>query len=201
MFNNNGSALNLQSLGGSLALLLLSLLATGAMGFAVFHYGAAVEMAHKQAQARQADSRGRLARANEDEREIRAKIARYQEIVAQGRTAAERRLDWVETLRHSKESRRLLGLDYEIAPQRPLDAKQVTTGGYDFLASPMKLEMPLLHEYDLLGLLDDLATHSQALVSVRRCSIERLPRDATRQSAVLLKANCDIDWITLQEKL
>ena len=197
----NESTISLRSLGWSIALLLLSLLLAVAMVLAVLYYGKQAEQSHKQALAQQAESRSRLARANDDEQEIRAKIARYQELIARGRTAPERRLDWVEILRHIKEERRLVGLDYEIAPQRALDSKSGLSGGYSFLASPMKLEMPLLHENDLLGLLADLSAQVQALVSVKRCKIERLPQAGTQHNAALLKADCDIDWITLQEKI
>ena len=198
---DNESVISLQSLGWSIALLLLSLLLAAGLVLAVLYYGEQTERSHKQALAQQAESRNRLARANEDEQEIRARIARYQELIAEGRTAPERRLDWVETLRHIKEKRRLLGLEYEIAPQRALDSKNVTSGGYSFLASPMKLEMSLLHENDLLGLLADLSAQVQALVSVRRCKIERLPQSSAQQNASPLKADCDLDWITLQEKI
>lgn len=198
---DTGPAITLKSLGPSIALLLLSLLATAAIAGAILRYGQTAQLAHQQALARQAESRNRLARVQDDEREIRAKIVRYQELVGQGRTAPERRLDWVEALRRIKETRRLLGLDYEISPQRPLDPKAVTTGGHDFLASPMQLEMPLLHENDLLGLLADLSAQTQALVSVRHCRIERLPRTPAPANAALLRASCTIDWITLQERL
>lgn len=196
-----GPAITLKTLGPSIMLLLLTLLATAAIVGAIRHYGQMAQLIQRQALAQQAESRNRLARAQDDEREIRAKITRYQELVAQGRTAPERRLDWVETLRHIKESRRLLGLDYEISPQRPLDPKIPTTGGHDFLASPMQLEMLLLHENDLLGLLADLSAQTQALVSVRQCRIERLPRNAAQPNAAMLKAGCTIDWITLRERL
>lgn len=198
---NNASVVNPRSLGWSLALLLLALLATTALIVAILHYGNLAEQSRKQALAQQAESRGRLARANQDEQEIRAKIARYREIVEQGRTAPERRLDWVETLRHIKEKRRLLELEYEIAPQRALDSKNLSSGGYSFLVSPMKLEMAMLHENDLLGLLADLSAQTQALVSVRRCRIERLPQGAPQHAGATLKADCDVDWITLQEKI
>lgn len=197
----NASVINLRSLGWSLVLLLLSLLVTTTLVGAVLHYGNQAEQSHQQALARQAESRSRLARANQDEQEIRAKIIRYQELIEQGRSAPERRLDWVETLRHIKEKRRLLELEYEIAPQRALDAKNLVSGGYSFLVSPMKLEMSLLHENDLLGLLADLSTQVEALVSVRRCKIERLPQGTPQHAAATLKAECDVDWITLQEKI
>lgn len=139
-----------------------------------------------------------MARVNEDERDIREKIVRYQEIVQRGLTAPEQRLHWVETLKSIKESRRLLGLTYEIAPQRPLDPKQVGAGGYDFLVSTMKLDLPMLHEEDLLGLLADLSAQVNTLLSVKKCQIERNTPGA--HTGANLKASCEIDWIKLQEK-
>jgi hypothetical protein len=194
------SPLNLNNLRWSLLLLLLACLVSVAAVLYVQHLGRQAQQGLQQAQAQQSETSGRLARAHDDEREIRAKIARYQQIIDQGRTLPERRLEWVETLRSIRTTRRLLGLDYEIAPQQPLDEKRVASGGYNFLVSPMRLEMPLLHENDLFGLLDDLRAQVQALISVRQCKIERLPPDPTRQNAANLKARCDIDWVTLQEK-
>ena len=64
----------------------------------------------------------------------------------------------------------------------------------------MKLDLPLLHEDDLLGLLADLSAQAQALVSVKSCKIERSPADPQHPTASL-KAHCEIDWITLQENV
>lgn len=195
------SVLSLRNLGGSLAFLLLALLLAGGLAFGMVNYGDQAERSLRQAQAEQAESRNRLSRVREDEQEIRAKIDRYREIIELGRTQPERRLDWVEALRHIKEKRRLLGMDYEIAPQRPLDPKIVASGGYSFLVSPMKLDMLLLHENDLLGLLADLQMQTPALISTRQCTIERLPNAPQAQSPALLRAQCEVDWITLQEKI
>lgn len=198
--DNAASALSLRNLSSSIALLVLAILLAAGLSFGVLHFAEQARLSLSQAQAQQSESRGRLARAQEDEQEIRAKIDRYQEVIARGRTQPERRLDWVETLRSIKEKRRLISMDYEIAPQRPLDPKNVASGGYSFLVSPMKLDMLLLHENDLLGLLADLSTQVPALVSVRQCTIERLPAVA-QQPAALLRAQCELDWITLQEKV
>lgn len=194
------SVINPKSLGMSLALLVCALLIAATLVFGVLQMHQHAERENKQALALQGETRTRLARAHEDEREIRERIARYHGLISQGRTQPERRLDWVETLRHIRESRRLIGLDYEIAPQRPLDDKAPTAGGYDFLASRMKLDIPLLHEDDLLGTLTDLSAQVQALVSPRHCSIERIPANPAKPSAATLKASCEIDWIILQEK-
>jgi len=199
--DSNGSALSLRNLAGSLAFLLIALLIAGGLAFGIMRSGEQAAQTFRQAQAGLAESRGRLARVQDDEQEIRAKIDRYREIIERGRTEPERRLDWVEALRHIKEKRRLLGMDYEIAPQRPLDPKNVASGGYGFLVSTMKLDMMMMHELDLLGLLSDLATQVPALVSVRQCVLERLPGAPQPQSPALLRAQCEIDWITLQEKI
>lgn len=191
------SAISLKTLGGHIALLLIAALLAGAAAAVALRHHEETERRLNAARAALADTRAMLARAHDDEREIRARIVRYQEIIAKGRTQPERRLEWVETLRDIRESRRLLGLDYEIAPQRPLDDKAPEAGGHLFLASPMRLEMPLLHENDLLGLLTDLQAQTQALLSVRKCRIERT---GAAPSAGALKAACEIDWITLQEK-
>jgi len=199
--DSNASALGLRNLAGSLAFLLLALLIAGGLVFGIMRYGEQATRTFRQAQAELSESRGRLARAQDDEQEIRAKIDRYRDIIGRGRTEPERRLDWVETLRHIKEKRRLLSMDYEITPQHPLDPKNVASGGYSFLVSTMKLDMMMVHELDLLGLLTDLATQVPALVSVRQCVLDRLPGAPQQQQPALLRAQCEIDWITLQEKI
>ncbi|MBS3934949.1 MAG: hypothetical protein KGZ43_02150 [Sulfuritalea sp.] len=188
------------ALAGSITLLLLALLLATGLVFAALHYRNQIEREHQAAQAQLAESSARLARVREDEREIRAKIDRYGEIIARGHTEPEHRLEWVETLRGIREQRRLISMEYEIAPQRPLDPKTVVTGGYSFLTSTMKLDMLLLHENDLLGLLADLSAQVDALVSVRQCTLERLNGAPQAHPAALLRARCEIDWITLQEK-
>ncbi len=190
--------IGIRAIGLSLGLLVAAMLiAVAAVGWA-FQQLQQATLQHQQAQASQSETRSRLARVNEDERDIRDKIIRYQEIVQRGLTEPERRLHWVETLKSIKESRRLLRLHYEIAPQQPLDPKQVTSGGYDFLVSTMKLDLPLLHEEDLFGLLADLSAQVNVLLSVKRCQIERAGSDAP--AGANLKAACEIDWIKLQEK-
>jgi hypothetical protein len=194
------SVVSFQSLRWGLALLLLASLFAATSIAAALHFDRQATQAHQRVLVRQAETSAKLARVHDDEREIRAKINRYQELLRQNRIAPERRLEWVETLRRIKESRRLLGLEYEIAPRRPLDEKNPSTGGYDFHTSQMKLEMPLLHENDLLGLLADVAAQVQALVSVKSCKIERIAA-GLQSTEPTLKASCEIDWITLEEKI
>jgi len=151
------------------------------------------------------DVEAKLSRLRDETEEIRAKIARYQELAASGVIGQEARLDWVEKIAKIKAARRLFDVEYEFAPQKTAEAailpEGAVGGGYEFMASPMKLRMQLLHEDDLLGFLADLRQSVQAILVVRRCSVERLPRNPNeRNLQPQLKADCDIDWVTLREK-
>ncbi len=189
--------ITLRALGPSLGLLVSAILIVAAAIGWTYQLTQQVTLQHKQVQVRQSETRTRLTRVSEDERDIREKIARYRELDRRGLAQPEQRLHWVETLKSIKVSRRLLGLNYEIAPQRPLDPKQVASGGYDFLVSTMKLDLPMLHEGDLLGFVDDLSSQVQALIGIRACQIERVSPGT--QGGANLKATCEIDWIKLQE--
>jgi hypothetical protein len=160
----------------------------------------------RRVEADRNDIRGRLARARDEEKEIRAKIARYQDIVARGYITPEQRLDWIERIAQIRTARKLIDVQYELAPQQPIEAALLPEGalggGYEFLSSSMKLEMQLLHEDDLLGFLADLRSSVRALLVVRGCDVERLatPGRGEGGTRAQLKASCELDWITLREK-
>lgn len=184
----------LKPLLGSIAWLLLALgVAVASIGWTLTQRqqaGQALQVALKERGAVQ----NRLVRVSDEAREIGEKIVRYREILDRGLTQPEQRLLWMEQLQAIKTTRRLLALTYEIAPQQRVESR----GGHDFLVSRMTLDLSLLHENDLLGLLDDLRAQAQVLVSVDSCRIERAPQGA--HPAAQLQAHCAIDWIKLQEQ-
>ena len=155
------------------------------------------------AQARQKESQEKLARARDEELEIKKKIARFNELSNRGIFGEELRLDWIELIRRIKEARKLIDVRYEIAPQQVLDAGILpgSSGSYVYLTSTMQLRMKLLHEEDLLNFLSDLRASAHAYIRVRRCDVERLPR-ASDSGGIppQLGADCTIDWITVREK-
>lgn len=136
-------------------------------------------------------------RLTSEEQEMRIKINEYQAIAARGIIGPERRLDWVELVRNTQRDRQLLGLDYEIQPQTTLSK---SNGGHAFMSSVMRVQLPLLHEEDLLRFVGDLQAHAPAFVRVRSCRISRgggQPADVNSLPA-LLQADCQLDWITLK---
>lgn len=158
---------------------------------------------HKQAKAAEDAAHNKLARADEEAKILREKIALYMALQSLGIIGQEHRLDWIEKIRKVKEARKLINLNYELGPQQLVKTDIVAPSGniFDIMSSPMKLQMQLLHEDDLLGLLADLRSDIQGYLRVSRCDIERgAAAPAASGPAPLLRAECDIDWITVREK-
>lgn len=158
----------------------------------------------RQALTRQADVQTKLARAKDEEQELLGKIERYQQLERRGYFASEQRLDWVEQIGRIKADRHLFQIQYELAPQKPLDAGALPAGAMagnvELLSSPMQVRMQLLHEEDLFHFLDDLRRGVKAYLRQRACTLERIPRGGERDTNAQLGAICSLDWITLRER-
>ena len=188
----------------SLAAAVVMIAVGGAIVFASMQMNQAEKKSKTAAQAKRLDSQGKLARARDEEAEIKKKIARYNELSARGVFGEEHRLDWVEHIRAIKNERKLFDIQYEITPQQTIDAATLpgASASYEFLSSTMQMRMKLLHEEDLLNFIADLRGTAQAFIRVRRCDVERLPK-ATGESRGLppqLAAECTIEWITVRER-
>lgn len=139
---------------------------------------------------------GKLKQVRAEEAEIKQKSALYSNLRARGIIGDEQRLDWVELIKEIKESRKLLDVQYEFSPQQALELPALA--GYSFKSSPMKLQMKLLHEGDLLNFIGDLRKHAKAYIRVRSCNVARIQRTAVPAGdAALLLADCQLDWITI----
>ncbi|MDP2823230.1 MAG: hypothetical protein Q8O52_11235 [Sulfuritalea sp.] len=158
----------------------------------------------REAAAARKDIQTRLARASEEQQELRNKIERFKALKARGYIGPERRLDWIETVARLKAARRVFKLDYEFAPQRPVEASLLpggaSAGGFEIMSSQMRLELQVLHEGEVLAFLAELRDAVEALVQVRSCAFERIaPVNTDRGQNAQLKADCILEWITLKE--
>ncbi|MCP5269451.1 MAG: hypothetical protein H6943_10530 [Zoogloeaceae bacterium] len=139
---------------------------------------------------------GKLRQVRAEEDEIKKKSALFSSLQSRGIIGQEKRLDWVELIKDIKESRKLLDIEYEFAPQQTLE--QAALPGFSFRSSAMRLHMKLLHEGDLLNFINDLRNQAKAYVRVRNCLINRIPRTETGTTEVaLLDAICQLDWYTI----
>lgn len=187
-------------------LLIMSLLIVGAAIWSALAQQKAATQTHKNTLASEKEMASNLARARNEEQELREKIIRYELLKQRGIVGAEQRLDWIDLINHIKITRHISKLEYEFSPQRKIDAtlspEDAEAGGMSFMASQMHLRLSLLHEGELLGFLDDLRTTAPALIQVRACNLARSmpgPADATQRGIKpQLTAECTLEWITLK---
>jgi len=141
----------------------------------------------------------RLARLAQEERDSRDHLAIWNRLTELRIVGEERRLEWLDALARIRAARGLHDLRYQIEPQKPWKSEHAGAP-VEIRSSAMKVELSLLHEGDLLRLLDDLRNSGNAYYAVRRCSIQRSAVLAGAAVAPSLHARCEIDLITMLER-
>jgi hypothetical protein len=154
------------------------------------------------ATAERNQSRERLARISEEEREVKDKIEVYQQLGQAGILGEERRLEWADAIARIRGSRELLELRYRIEPQKPLVSVPGKPANVDFYASAMKLDLALLHEGDLIAFLGDLRDSGNQYTAVQRCNLVRsgVSPAAGPSLAPRLRAQCEVHLITIVDR-
>ena len=125
----------------------------------------------------------------------------YNELLASGFIGEEHRIEWIETLRQIHAQNKLFSIDYSIGLQENYKPSFLPNlGNFVLHRSIMSLKLDMLHEGDLLALLDGLREQTTPYM-VRNCEIKR-PISAginIKTIAANMQANCEIDWLTLRD--
>ena len=150
------------------------------------------------------DGIARLYRTAENDRSLYSQyVSRFEALERQGVIGDEPRLNWVEALERVNQELKLPVLRYEIEPQQPLafDTQQYNSQILKVFRSTMSFDAGLLHEGDLVVLIDKLRELTSGRFEVRDCDVKLLrPANAIvldgRQAN--LSAVCKLDWYTLR---
>jgi hypothetical protein len=178
----------------------LVLVAAGIGGVAAMQkWTGQAKLEQAQVETARNEAQGRLARAREEEQEIKLNMQQYRTLASQGIVGEENRLDWIERIAAIKAARKLYDIRYEISEQKREDNSPVS--GPEIMVSRMLLTLPLLHEEDLFHLLADLRAANRGYFQVKGCTISRglIPADR-RILAPTLDANCMLDFYTIRER-
>lgn len=163
----------------------------------------------RQSEARQAvelqqgqlnQARQRYQSSGQEKETIIKYLPLYQQLIQGGFIGEERRIEWVDSLRTIHQKNKLFGINYTISTQeeyKPTFALNV--GPSSLHRSIMKLELSMLHEGDLLTLLNTLDAQQSTPFIVRDCEITRLNEAITNNLVPNLQANCELDWLTIRE--
>ena len=129
-------------------------------------------------------------------------LPQYQQLIAKGFVGEERRIEWVEALRQQHKAHKLFGIKYAISQQESFQPEfSASIGSFTLHRSIMKLDLDMLHEGDILRLVESLYTPSATPFMLRDCQITRL-NDVGPLSTQLvpnMHAACELDWITMRE--
>ncbi len=161
----------------------------------------ALNQARKTRQAAQQqlnEVKNQLDSAQSDAENMASYQLEYQALTAQKTIGNEQRLDWIEGLEQLRQKQIVLDFKYTIAPQQgytpnpPLDA-----GNFTLNVSPMTLQIDLLHEQQLLNLLDAIHTNMPGWFLLEQCSIEGANN---AEPGATLKAQCAGGWLTMKSR-
>jgi hypothetical protein len=139
----------------------------------------------------------RLRQVRTEEQELKDRALIFQKMQNSGITGEERRLDWTELLRKIQQDMRLPGMSYEFGAQKSLES--VNGAAFAYFSSPMRLQLRLLHEEDLINFLARVQREAKALVLVRNCKLAPQTGGSDGRSAIAqLNAECELQWVTVR---
>jgi hypothetical protein len=128
-------------------------------------------------------------------------LPEYNDLLAKGFIGEERRIEWIETLRQIHAQHKLFSIDYSIGLQENYTPSFLPNlGSFVLHRSVMNVKLDMLHEGDILALIDGLHEQTTPFI-VRDCEISR-PVGAlvnAKDVAANMQANCEIDWLTLRD--
>jgi len=146
-------------------------------------------------------ARQKFQSSGQEKEEIIKYLPEYNNLLNAGFIGEERRIEWIERLRQIHEQHNLFSIDYSIGQQERYKPSYIANmGNHVMNRSVMELRLDMLHEGDLINLLEDLHENTPPFI-VRDCEISR-PIGAnidTKRVAANLKALCEIDWLTLRD--
>ena len=194
-----GKRVDWSILHGTLLVFVLSLAVAAGMVSVSFYFRQNME---REYQANHADfreaSRKYLA-VDDEERIIAQFLPEFRRLYNHGLLGRERRLSWLETLRRAGDADRLPQLAYKLDAQRVATPDfSIALGNYQLYTSAMTLNLGLLHEGDLLQLLQVLDREALGQYSIKGCQLKRSSEDIDLAGQVAnLIAECTLDWWTI----
>lgn len=141
-----------------------------------YFYWQAEKKNDQQSQTSSEDLRGRLVVAKRDRDDLLGSENTYKTLAERGMFVSEQRFDLIEAFAALKTRHRLVSLDYEVAPQRPLRlGAGGSYSGVNLVASRVKLKIRAFHDADLVAFLDEFPRLQRGFFPLDRCAIKQGP--------------------------
>ena len=181
---------------------LIIFLITGAVGGAIvisgYYYHQSMNDEYRRAQSQFKRVSERYLKVDEQEGLIRKYYPEFNNLYKQGVIGDERRLDWLESIQQVTDSLKIPGLRFEVGSrQMGQNEWPINTGTFQLYSSNMKVDLNMLHELDLLRLLDRMQRLRTGFFSVSDCKMSRDDDIDISASEANVTASCNIKWYSL----
>lgn len=149
----------------------------------------------------QAQSKYRLAEKNRTL--YKQYLTDYRKYLNKGLIGEEKRLSWIEELEAINKNMALPKLSYSIEPRVEVDLRHIRNRNkkIQMNVSEMKIQAGLLHEGDLLTLLQTLEQKAAGFYSLKECSLVSRFSNKIKQYSprnAYLDVSCELDWLTVK---
>jgi hypothetical protein len=184
---------------GAIGVFSICLLIGGILLGASHYFREEMETEYRNHHSRFRDVSRKYLAVDEEERIIENHYPRFVELYRSGILGREHRLSWLESLRGAGENLQLPEINYRINSQSVYKPDfPVDLGAFAIYGSEMVLNLGLLHEGDLLGLLNTLNDDSEGLYSVTHCEADRVNEEAEFDPGrPMITALCRLIWFTV----
>lgn len=127
-------------------------------------------------------------------------LPQYQSLIKQGYIGEEKRIEWIDKLRTIHEQNKMFSIDYSVEKQEAFTPSfALNIGSLKLRKSTMKIQLNMLHEGDIITLLDALKNQQPTPFIVRSCVISQNTDTIEAKLNANLLADCELDWLTLAE--
>jgi hypothetical protein len=142
--------------------------------------------------------------AQRDKELYRQYLDRYVRLSEKGIVGEEQRLSWIEVLQEVNKRLQLSSMQYEISPQQKAELPLNLPQNIELNVSKMKLSAGLLHEGDLIDLLETLKLRANGFYALDSCELTTqigLHRSLRYQPGVpFITMDCTLSWYTVHIK-
>lgn len=164
-------------------------------------------LATQAAQANREQAAESVRKIEEEAATIRSHMDQYRDLQTRGIIGNEERLQLVEALGRIRERHKLYSIQFDIAQQAvmPLREGEPEDAGpwLSLRSSQIRIVLSLLHEEDLIRLLEELRSVGRGMFVVEECSLSRANTEVVSELLKLnenLQASCTILWLTLKSE-
>ncbi len=183
----------------TLIVILVAALATILMVYFSYRHHTDIQGGYDIEQAKYQEALEHYKEAKDDMRFLEHYRGRFEALETAGIFVAEQRVGWVDSLHAVIGAMKLSNVKYEVGPQRvSSEVLTETDENIRINESQLKIEMNLLHEQDMLTLLDRLERKVVGRFLVERCEMKRAEiKFRFYPGRHNLNVNCDLKWLTL----